>query len=74
MSNPVLITRQAVADLLGPDITPDVVRKNEIRLGLDRARRDINPRLIRYRRDLVIQILTERGLISTTATNCHKSR
>jgi hypothetical protein len=66
MSTPNLITRQDVANLLGDSISVDMVRKNEKSLGIDRARKDINKRLIRYRRDLVVQILTARGLLSTS--------
>lgn len=63
---PNLITRQDIADLLGDSITARMVRKNEKSLGLDKARRDINPRTIRYRRDIAITILESRGLIPST--------
>jgi hypothetical protein len=41
-----MITRKDIATML--NVSVGAVRRNEKRVGLDRARCDINPRLIRY--------------------------
>jgi hypothetical protein len=72
MPAPNLITREDVAAMLGNNFNADMVRKNEKRLGIDKARKDINARVIRYRHDIVVQILTSRGLLAATASNFRK--
>lgn len=56
-----LWSRKDVAALL--DITPDQVRKNEARWGLDSARRDLNRRCVRYASRLARSILQGLGFI-----------
>jgi len=41
------------------DVTPDQVRKNEKRWGLDRARRDLNRRCVRYVAAMALPILKQ---------------
>ena len=55
------ITRKEIAYLI--DTSCDMVRKNEKRWGLDRARVKINARVILYWEDEAMEILRERGLI-----------
>ncbi len=57
-----LLTRKDIATML-VDVTPDQVRKNEKAWGLDRARKDLNPRCVRYRRVMVIAVFTRKGWI-----------
>jgi hypothetical protein len=56
-----LISRKDLAQLLG--ISSDAVRRNERRLGLHRARRNINARCVRYRTDIAWTILRDAGLV-----------
>lgn len=53
--------RKQIAALLG--ITLEQVRKNERRLGLDKARQDLNKRCVRYDAEIAARELTKRGLI-----------
>ncbi len=54
-------TRKDVARIL--ELSIDVVRKNERRLGLDLARIDVNPRLIRYNAEIATRELKRRHLL-----------
>ena len=61
-NEPEFITRKEIGALIGDSV--DVVRKNESRIGLDSARRpDLNKRNVRYRRSMVMEILSARGLL-----------
>ena len=53
-----LCRRKDIANYLG--ISTDQVRRNEKRLDLDRARRDLNCRCVLYRTDMVIRIFKVR--------------
>lgn len=57
-----LFTRKDIALLL-VDCSPDQVRKNEKRWGIDKARRDLNPRCVRYLSSHVITILRAKGYL-----------
>jgi len=56
-----LLSRKDVAALIGETTT--VVRRNEKRWGLDKARADLNSRLIRYRGEMVRLIFEGKGWI-----------
>jgi hypothetical protein len=56
-----LSSRKDLATLLG--VTVDQVRRNERRWGLDKARRDLNPRCVRYRRTEAMAVLRARGFV-----------
>lgn len=57
-----LLTRKDIAAMLG-DVTPDQVRKNEKRWGLDKARADLNCRCVRYRARPAIRALKAWGVL-----------
>jgi hypothetical protein len=57
-----LLTRKDIALLL-VDCSPDQVRKNEKRWGLDRARRDLNSRNVRYSAEIALTILRVKGFV-----------
>jgi hypothetical protein len=61
MNRKPLLTRKDIAILLG-DVTPEQVRKNEKRWGLDKARCDLNCRCVRYRW-VAISILRAKGFL-----------
>lgn len=48
-------TRHDIAQFL--DLTVRQVRDNEKNLGLDKARMDVNRRVVRYRVDVVVRVL-----------------
>lgn len=56
-----LLTRKDIAEMI--DGTPEQVRKNEKRWGLDAARRDLNARCVRYLSALALTILRTKGYI-----------
>lgn len=58
-----LISRKQIAALLGDEVTPDQVRRNEERWGIRKARRDLNCRCVRYRTRLVLMIFRTKGWI-----------
>ncbi len=58
-----LISRKEVASLIDPDMSTDQVRRNERRWGIDKARADLNPRCVRYRSIVVIQIFKGLGFV-----------
>lgn len=55
------LTRKDIARLT--DLSVDVIRRNEKRLGLEAAKVPINPRLIRYRKQAAILALIKSGLM-----------
>ena len=59
--NPNYMSRKQIARALGETVY--VVRKNEKRWGLDAARVDFNPRMVRYRRRQALAILAARGIL-----------
>jgi hypothetical protein len=61
MSSKNLFTRKEIAQLINS--TPDVVRKNEARLGIQEFKVLINRRNILYKRAGSIKALTERGFL-----------
>jgi len=58
-----LVTRKDIAAMIDGDVTSEQVRKNEKRWGLDKARKDLNSRCVRYRRIMAIVILRAKGFI-----------
>ena len=63
MNSPHLMNRNEIAALLGKDVSVDVVRKNEERLGIRQFKVAINRRNILYKRAGVLQALEARGFI-----------
>ena len=57
----ILLSRKDIAELM--DVTPDQVRKNEVRWGLRIARRDLNRRCVRYLACVAMPALKSRGYI-----------
>ena len=57
------LNRKDIADLLECTVTQ--VRKNEKRLGLVEARRDLNPRCVRYLATLALRNLEKRGFLAS---------
>lgn len=57
-----LLSRKDLAELM--DITPEQVRKNEVRWGLRVARRDLNRRCVRYLAARALPILKASGFIA----------
>jgi hypothetical protein len=57
-----LLSRKDLAELM--DITPEQVRKNEVRWGLRIARRDLNRRCVRYLASLALPTLRSLGFIA----------
>jgi hypothetical protein len=57
------ISRKTLAQLLGPECSVGIVRKNERHWGIDRARVDFNCRCVRYRYVLVLRILRAKGIL-----------
>lgn len=55
------ISRKEVAvlfqEMTGIEVTVGQVRKNEVRWGIKDARRDLNVRVVRYQRELVVNAL-----------------
>lgn len=58
-----LISRKEIALMIAEDVSAEQVRKNEVRWGLRRARRDLNCRCVRYLRRIALEILRGRGFI-----------
>lgn len=56
-----LITRKHVAEMIG--VSAEQVRRNEKRWGIDRARRDLNRRCVRYNATMVRYIFKSKGWI-----------
>jgi len=55
------LSRKDIAALIDPRMTTDVVRRNERRLGLDKARIRLNRRVILYRRTQALNALRAKG-------------
>lgn len=60
------LTRKDIARLL--EVSVDSVGNNERRLGLDKARRDLNERVIRYRADIALKELRTRDQLAEGRT------
>lgn len=58
-----LISRKRVAELMGKEVSPRMVARNEKRWGLDAARVDLNGWHARFRAWQAIKILRQQGLI-----------
>jgi hypothetical protein len=56
-----LLTRKDVAGML--EVSPDFVRRNEVTLGLDKAKVTIGKKLVRYRRRAVEAVLAGAGIL-----------
>jgi hypothetical protein len=56
-----LSSRKDLATLLG--VTVDQVRRNEQLWGLDKTRRDLNPRCVRYQKSQTMAILRVKGWV-----------
>jgi len=56
-----LLTRKDVAGIL--EVSPDFVRRNEVTLGLDKAKVTIGKKLVRYRRRAVEALLAGVGIL-----------
>lgn len=61
---PSLISRKEIAQMLGE--TPKAIGRNEARLGLDKCRRDLSKRSVRYLRISALSALVERGFLPKT--------
>lgn len=59
MTTKPLLTRKDIARML-VDCSTDQVRKNERKWGLDKARRDMNCRCVRYSSEMALRILRMR--------------
>lgn len=56
------LTRKELASML-VDCSTDQIRKNEKAWGLDKARCDLNKRVVRYKRLVVIGLFQQKGWI-----------
>jgi DNA-binding XRE family transcriptional regulator len=54
------LTRKQIAQRVG--MSPQSIKRNEVRLGLDRIRVRVNPRMVLYPERRTLQILRARGL------------
>jgi hypothetical protein len=58
---PTLIDRKEIASILGETVR--VIERNEKSLGLDKCRRDISRKSVRYLRSKAFTILISRGFL-----------
>jgi hypothetical protein len=63
MPRAILLSRKDVAALFGSEISVDIIRKNEKRLGLDKCRVDVNCRKTGYRKREALAILRAKGFL-----------
>jgi hypothetical protein len=63
MPRAILLSRKDVAALFGSEISVDIIRKNEKRLGLDKCRVDVNCRKTGYRKREALRILRAKGFL-----------
>lgn len=65
MINRRFLTRKDIAQEL--EVSPDSIRRNEVRLGLREARRDVNGRLVRYDAAAAYEALRKRKMLPVSA-------